>query len=76
MSLSLEQLQAFVATVETGSFSAAARYLGKAQSAISTAVSNLEIDLDNSLFVRRTLSSPDASWRALTGRGASDTRAL
>lgn len=52
MSLSLEQLQAFVATVETGSFSAAARYLGKAQSAISTAVSNLEIDLDNSLFVR------------------------
>lgn len=52
MSLSLEQLQAFVATVETGSFSAAARHLGKAQSAISTAVSNLEIDLDNSLFVR------------------------
>ena len=52
MSLSLEQLQAFVTTVETGSFSAAARYLGKAQSAISTAVSNLEIDLDNSLFVR------------------------
>ncbi len=52
MSLSLEQLQAFVTTVETGSFSAAARHLGKAQSAISTAVSNLEIDLDNSLFVR------------------------
>ncbi|WP_207803953.1 LysR family transcriptional regulator [Psychrobacter sp. JCM 18903] len=29
MSLSLEQLQAFVATVETGSFSAAARYLAR-----------------------------------------------
>ena len=52
MSFSLEQLQAFVATVDTGSFSAAARHLGKAQSAISTAVSNLEIDLDSSLFVR------------------------
>jgi len=52
MSFSLEQLKAFVATVETGSFSAAARQLGKAQSVISTAVSNLEIDLDNLLFVR------------------------
>ncbi len=52
MSLSLEQLQAFVVTVDTGSFSAAARYLGKAQSAISTAVSNLEIDLGNTLFLR------------------------
>ena len=52
MSLSLDQLQAFVTTVDTGSFSAAARRLGKAQSAISTAVSNLEIDLDNSLFLR------------------------
>lgn len=52
MSFSLEQLQAFVATVDTGSFSAAARRLGKAQSVISTAVSNLEIDLGNSLFLR------------------------
>jgi len=52
MSFSLEQLKAFVTTVETGSFSSAARKLGKAQSVISTAVSNLEIDLDNSLFIR------------------------
>lgn len=52
MSFSLEQLQAFVATVDAGSFSAAARRLGKAQSVISTAVSNLEIDLGNSLFLR------------------------
>jgi len=37
MSFSLEQLKAFVATVETGSFSAAARQMGKAQSVISTA---------------------------------------
>lgn len=52
MSLSLEQLQAFVAAAETGSFSAAARRLGKAQSVISAAVANLEIDLDNQLFDR------------------------
>lgn len=52
MNLSLEQLQAFVVTVETGSFSGASRRLGKAQSSISTAVSNLEVDLDNTLFIR------------------------
>ncbi|WP_445396375.1 LysR family transcriptional regulator [Zobellella sp. An-6] len=52
MSFSLEQLQAFVATVETGSFSAAARRLGKVQSVVSTAVANLEIDLGNPLFDR------------------------
>ncbi|MFD1007960.1 LysR family transcriptional regulator [Oceanisphaera ostreae] len=54
MSFSLDQLQAFVATVDTGSFSAASRRLGKAQSAISVAVSNLEIDLGNSLFLRNS----------------------
>lgn len=53
MSLSLDQLQAFVAAAETGSFSAAARRLGKAQSVVSAAVANLEIDLDNALFDRR-----------------------
>jgi len=52
MSLSLDQLQAFVAAAESGSFSAAARKLGKAQSVISAAVANLEIDLDNALFDR------------------------
>jgi DNA-binding transcriptional LysR family regulator len=52
MNFSLEQLQAFVAAAEVGSFSGGARRLGKAQSVISTAVSNLEIDLGNSLFDR------------------------
>lgn len=52
MSLSLEQLQAFAAAAETGSFSAAARQLGKAQSVISAAVANLEVDLDTTLFDR------------------------
>ncbi|WP_404992604.1 LysR family transcriptional regulator [Cupriavidus pauculus] len=52
MSLSIDQLQAFAAAAETGSFSAAARRLGKAQSAVSAAVANLEIDLDSVLFDR------------------------
>jgi len=50
---SLDQLEAFRAAAETGSFSAAARRLGKVQSAVSTAVSNLEIDLGVELFDRR-----------------------
>ncbi|MCG8563708.1 MAG: LysR family transcriptional regulator [Desulfobacterales bacterium] len=52
MDFNIFQLRAFIATVETGSFSAAARKLGKVQSAISTAVMNLEIDLGVSLFDR------------------------
>lgn len=52
MSWSLEQLNAFVLSAELGSFSAAARRLNKAQSRISTAVADLEIDLGVSLFDR------------------------
>ncbi|KHD24887.1 LysR family transcriptional regulator [Vibrio caribbeanicus] len=49
---SIEQLQAFVATVESGSFSAAARSLNKVQSAISQHIINLEIDSGFDLFDR------------------------
>ena len=49
---SIEQLQAFVATVETGSFSAAARRLGKVQSVTSQHIINLEIDCNTTLFTR------------------------
>ncbi len=52
MHYSIEQLEAFIATVELGSFSAAARKLGKVQSAVSMAVQNLEIDLAVTLFDR------------------------
>lgn len=48
----LDQLQAFVASADHGSFSAAARQLRKAQSAVSTAVINLEVDTGVSLFDR------------------------
>lgn len=54
MALSLEQLEAFMAAVETGSFSAAARKLGKAQSSVSGLISNLESDTGLPLFDRST----------------------
>lgn len=49
---SIEQLEAFVTTVEQGSFSAAARQLNKVQSAISQHIMNLEIDCGVELFDR------------------------
>ena len=52
MDVSLDQLEAFVASAERGSFSAAARHLRKAQSAISLLVSTLEDDLGTKLFSR------------------------
>lgn len=52
MNFTLEQLIAFQTAAEEGSFSAAARKLGKAQSVISTSVSNLELDLGIELFDR------------------------
>jgi len=52
MHYSPESLEAFVQTVESGSFSAAARALRKSQSTVSTAVANLETDLGFALFNR------------------------
>ncbi|MFC3940155.1 LysR family transcriptional regulator [Pseudomonas gingeri NCPPB 3146 = LMG 5327] len=49
-----EMLQAFVQAATLGSFSAAARKLGKSQSTISAAVAGLEIDLGFELFDRST----------------------
>lgn len=50
----IEQLKMFVESAQAGSFSASARKLGKAQSAVSQAISNLEIDLGVTLFDRTT----------------------
>ncbi|WP_375322252.1 LysR family transcriptional regulator [Aliivibrio logei] len=50
----LQQLKTLIECVESGSFSAAARKLGKAQSAISTAIANLEIDTGVEIFDRST----------------------
>lgn len=52
MQWNLDQLRQFVATADEGSISAAARRLGKAQSAVSTAIGLLEADLGLALFDR------------------------
>ena len=52
MKISLNQLEIFTVVAKIGSFSSAARQLGKAQSTVSTAISNLEIDLGVKLFCR------------------------
>lgn len=50
--LSIDQLRVFLAVVEQGSFSAAARALGRAQSAVTYAVQHLEAQAGLSLFDR------------------------
>lgn len=52
MRYSLDQLETFITAAEAGSFSAASRHLSRAQSAVSTAVANLETDLGVLLFDR------------------------
>jgi DNA-binding transcriptional LysR family regulator len=52
MNWTIEQLKTFVTAVKCGSFSAGARHLGKAQSRVSTAISNLETDFGFELFDR------------------------
>lgn len=52
MQWTLDQLRQFAAAAEAGSFSAAARRLGRAQSAVSTSVGLLEADLGVELFDR------------------------
>lgn len=50
----LEQLQAFLAIAETGSFQQAARKCGVTQSTISRQIQSLEADLNATLFHRST----------------------
>ncbi|HEV7317844.1 MAG TPA: LysR family transcriptional regulator [Ensifer sp.] len=50
--LTLDQLRVFVAVVDHGSFRAAARALGRAQSGLSSAILNLEAELRLPLFDR------------------------
>ncbi|EPJ44863.1 MAG: hypothetical protein OFPII_31420 [Osedax symbiont Rs1] len=52
MRWNLDQLQAFISTVQQGSFSSAARKLNRAQSGVSTAIANLETDIGFELFDR------------------------
>lgn len=65
MSFSIDALQAFILAAERGSFSAAARGLGKSQSTISESIANLEIDAGVTLFLR------EGRQLQLTAQGAS-----
>ncbi|RZG87800.1 LysR family transcriptional regulator [Acinetobacter venetianus] len=64
MNINQEQLLMFQTVIETGSFSAAARKLGKVPSAVSMSIANLEIDLDLNLFERvgREPKPTDKAW--------------
>src|SRR6478752_7750756 len=54
----LDQVAVFLAIVETGSFTAAARKLGRAVSVISYAIANLENQLGVTLFARAATARP------------------
>ena len=54
----LDQLQVFLAVAETGSFSAAARRLNRAQSVVSYTIANLEAQLELKLFSREGTREP------------------
>ncbi|WP_430446103.1 MAG: LysR family transcriptional regulator [Pseudomonas piscis] len=52
MNFSSDSIQLFLAVLERGSFSAAARFLGKVPSAVSMGIANLEAELGYALFDR------------------------
>lgn len=54
----LDQLQVFLEVAESGSFSAAARRLNRAQSVVSYTIANLEAQLEVSLFERGAARQP------------------
>lgn len=52
--LNIDNINAFVTAVEKGSFSSAARHLGKSRSSVSIGVADLEFDFGITLFDRTT----------------------
>ena len=66
MSFSSESIEVFLAVIDHGSFSAAARALGRVPSAVSMAIANLEAELDLQLFNRSGREpQPTAAARSL-----------
>ncbi len=54
MAFNSDNVRVFLAVLDTGSFSAAARSLGRVPSAVSMTIAQLEAELDLALFDRRT----------------------
>ncbi|CAN7694318.1 LysR family transcriptional regulator [Duganella sp. LjRoot269] len=66
MAFSSDNITIFLAVLDHGSFSSAARALGRVPSAVSMAIANLEAELDLQLFERSSREvRPTASARAL-----------
>lgn len=66
--LTLDQMRTLIAAVEEGSFSAAARRLGRAQSVVSQVISGLETQLGVKLFERHgRFPKPTAAGSDLVG---------
>lgn len=66
MPFSADQVPLFLAVLDAGSFSAAARKLGRVPSAVSMAIAQLEAELDLQLFDRSGREPvPSAAARAL-----------
>jgi len=66
MSFSSDNVQVFLAVLDHGSFSAAARALGRVPSAVSMTIANLEAELDLPLFERSGREpTPTAAARSL-----------
>ena len=66
MAFGSDSVRVFLAVLDNGSFSAAARALGRAPSAVSMAIANLEAEIDLALFDRSGREpTPTAAARAL-----------
>ena len=74
----LDQLQIFLSVVQTGSFSGAARKLGRATSVISYGIANLEDQLGLELFDRQSTKTPQLTdaGRAVLGDACSIARGV
>ena len=64
MLVTIERMEALVAVIETGSFSAAARQMGKTPSAVSRIIQHFELDLGVDLFDRVEGQAPKATLTA------------
>ena len=72
----IDQLKVFLTIVETGSFTAAAKRLNRAVSAISYTIATLEHQLGIGLFDREGTRTPvlDQGWRRGPRQGQRDRR--
>ena len=76
--MEIRQLKRFLAVIEHGSLSAAAKQLGLTQQAVSTSISKLETDIDLRLFERSPggITRPTPYGRALVRHARSQIAAI